>query len=758
MVLAHHLGGAYLLPAFLVAVLLFVLAAWFKRLRLWILPLLCICLGFIRLSYSEQPKSLLATCLKDEPGKLQNLVIEPRQLLSAEYNSYDVLVRRVGAVTLKERAIFYADSTLIPGARYKLIGNLKELVSDPILDFSPGKYNAKIYPVLGMELVQGGDKLSLIPALRQQLFRQLKENTGSDTGLAQALLLSDLSSKAEMRDVLSRGGLVHLIVVSGLHIYFIYYLIITILGFFLPRRIALFPALLLALAFTALNGWSPPVLRSLLMILIFSVGKLLSRRISSIQVMALSLWIVSLITPKEIFGLSLQLSYFSVFIITQGVPQIWVHPEDPWLKRFPRNLLHFVLTSVVASLGILPLTLYHFGMGSLNGIIGNLVAIPLTSLLLPLAFLLAILPAGWGITGIFSLSYLFLSQFFMDWAEWIAKLPFLIQWSYISFRVLLAGLILVMLLLWLTSGRWFWLKRWALPALAIILLLIFVPGLGRFRPGIYIYNCGDADCSLIRLDKDTELMIDTGGISGLVDVDEGLSSKQWQEDNWMQRRLLRHLHKSGVRELELLVITHLHNDHVGGLASLLKAARVKRLLLDSSALESDLWQDMKQEMDLSRTEVLGVEEGYSQKLGSAMLRILHPDDGFEQQDLNNRSLVLRLDWLGKRILYTGDIEEEAEAYLLQNHTDELQADFLKVPHHGSISSSSVDFVKAVGAKEAWISCSGSSRFRFPHPEVLERYTAEGTRVRKTAGKTIFVPDTEITAEDFLKTEEKSKRE
>lgn len=737
MVLAHHLSGALLWPAFLVAVPLFVTAVWCKKLRLWIMPLLLICLGYIRLSLVEEPRNLLAESLQDERSKLQSLVIQPRQLISAEYNSYDVLVLKVGEVTLRERAIFYADSTLIPGALYAGLCELRELISDPILDITPRRYSAKIYPVMGLKLLQDGKKPSFIPALRQKLFRRLKENTGSDTGLAQALLLSDLSSKNELREVLSRGGLVHLIVVSGLHIYFVYYLLVTVLGFVIPRRYGSLPALVLALGFTALNGWSPPVLRALLMIMILRLGKLLGRPISFLQIMALSLWIVSLISPLEIFGLSLQLSYYSIFIITQGVPYIWVHPEDPLLKRIPRYFLSFVLTNIIASLGILPLTLYHFGMGSLNGIIGNLLAVPLISLLLPLSFLMALLPPAWGLTATLSLSYRFLSQFFISWAGWVAELPFLIQYHYISFQWLLAGLILVMLLLLVFRGRWQRLRRLVLPALGLILLLLLFPKLGKFHPGIYVYNCGNADCSLIRLDPDTELMIDTGGVYGLVSVDNRLTREQLLDDNWMQRRLLKHLSKSGVRELELVVLTHLHNDHYGGLAALLKAIQVKRLVIDSQALESEIWHDLAQELDLSRTELLPVEGGDRLKLGSAVLHILHPDAEFEENDPNNRSLVLRVDWQGKRFLFTGDIEQEAESYLLQNQADEIRADYLKVPHHGSISSSTVDFVQAVGAEEAWISCAGNSRFRFPHPEVMRRYEAAGTRVKQTAGRTIF---------------------
>ena len=74
---------------------------------------------------------------------------------------------------------------------------------------------------------------------------------------------------------------------------------------------------------------------------------------------------------------------------------------------------------------------------------------------------------------------------------------------------------------------------------------------------------------------------------------------------------------------------------------------------------------------------------------------------------------------------------------MQNYPGQLRADYLKVPHHGSISSSSEDFVKAVDAGEAWISCAGHSRFRFPHPKVVQRYEAVGTVVTKTAGRTIF---------------------
>lgn len=144
-------------------------------------------------------------------------------------------------------------------------------------------------------------------------------------------------------------------------------------------------------------------------------------------------------------------------------------------------------------------------------------------------------------------------------------------------------------------------------------------------------------------------------------------------------------------------------------------------------------------IDLSGTRIHALADTMSLRFGSQTLTILHPDRNYVAIDDNNASIVCLFDDSEQRYLFTGDIEAEAEDYLLTNYADFLAADILKVPHHGSRGSSTAAFLDAVKAEEAWISCSASNVYGFPHPETLRRLKAAGMEVLTTAGGSISRP-------------------
>jgi len=188
-----------------------------------------------------------------------------------------------------------------------------------------------------------------------------------------------------------------------------------------------------------------------------------------------------------------------------------------------------------------------------------------------------------------------------------------------------------------------------------------------------------------------------------------------------------------------LILTHLHSDHAGGLAAICKHLRVKNVLISHQALSSRDWQMLSSAIDLSRTRVHALADTMSLHFGPQTLTIVHPDRNFIATDENNASLVCRFNDTMRRYLFTGDIEAEAEGYLLVNYPDLLAADVLKVPHHGSRGSSTAAFLDAVRAEEAWISCSAGNVYGFPHQETLQRLRAAGMEVLTTAGGSISRP-------------------
>jgi competence protein ComEC len=201
------------------------------------------------------------------------------------------------------------------------------------------------------------------------------------------------------------------------------------------------------------------------------------------------------------------------------------------------------------------------------------------------------------------------------------------------------------------------------------------------------------------------------------------------------------LRHARVRRLDYLVATHPQADHARGFGAILRDFRVGRFWDNGAPLRSE-WYGALREVAIQRGIYRDVvAEGYAANVvDGVQLDLLHPSATYQPQTKrrgdreaageNNRSLVLKLTYGAVSFLFTGDIEQEAESVLLQTRND-LRATVLKVPHHGSRTSSSEPFVHAVNPSVAVFSVPRESRFGHPHPLVIERYQALGVQLLRT---------------------------
>jgi len=176
---------------------------------------------------------------------------------------------------------------------------------------------------------------------------------------------------------------------------------------------------------------------------------------------------------------------------------------------------------------------------------------------------------------------------------------------------------------------------------------------------------------------------------------------------------LRHL---GLSRIDLMMVTHRDTDHSGGAASVLSALRVDKV---SSSLADSLGEPCV--------------AGQRWTWDGVAFEVLHPaaEAYAGNAKPNHLSCVLRIVAGGRRMLLTSDIEAPDEAALLQRYAGDLAADIMLVPHHGSKTSSTPDFIKAVGASEVIVPVGYRNRFGHPKPEVLARYEAQGSRLWRT---------------------------
>ena len=708
-------------------VVLMLLSAFVSKQRIVFLLLVFATLGGMRYVSSQRPTPLSKIFLSYDHIQ-QDAVFHVKQLLSRESGLYEIQLERLAGTALKDRLLLFSVQSLEPGKTYSALLEILPGRKDPVLDNYPSRHRAYIR----QGLTEQATRMKFVPvaAWRASLLASLDAKLGAQSDFTKALLFSDTSARRGYKEELTRSGMTHLIVVSGLHVWFIYLLCIVPLNVLFPRRIAEAVFLMLITFYAALNYWSPSVLRSVLMIGLLIIARWRSIPLSGAQMLAVSLLLITVVAPEQFFDIGLQLSYLCIGTILLGLPQItWLAERtipNYYIRSRLNNLLQLLLLNLVVGLAVLPLTLFYFGTGSLNGIIGNILGIPLTGALLMLGFVVLFLPGGSFIGAAYVHSYRFVLWVFEKWMLWVSRLPLYLENTWLDPWQLCGSLLIVVTgLIMLRSLKFNWRL---MPVAALGAVLIAVPQLLlRDAGGIYIFASGTSDCVLIRLEEGQNILVDTGQMA--------YNAKR----SWAESKLLPWLSKQRIRSLDWLILTHLDGDHSGGFPSLAKALTVRNVVVSDETMADPRWLDWQKQGLLRHSKVHCLSDTISYRIGETRLKFLHPDASFVAEDTNGASLVFRLDNAGRKYLFTGDADIVAEEHLLREYPEELDADYLKAGHHGSRSSNSPEFVRAVSPNEVWITASRRNRWNFPHPEPLNAFRRYAQSVRSTAEGTIYVP-------------------
>ena len=508
-----------------------------------------------------------------------------------------------------------------------------------------------------------------------------------------------LSPQGDLWATFNRTGTTHLMSISGLHVTMVAALLgwlvnrlwrhSPVLALRLPaQKAGLLAACLAAFVYTLLAGFAVPAQRTLYMLLVAALAMLSGRIMAPSRTLCLALLVVLLIDPWAVLAAGFWLSFGAVgALLYTGSAKVG---ETVGWRQHLAACGSIQWAATVASLPVLLLVFQQF---SLISPLANALAIPVVSFVItPLALLGAILP-WWPILAlahaVLDALMIFL-QWCAVWPVWQAPAPPL--WA-----AMLAGLgVFVLLLPRALPGR--------LLGLCLLVPAIFWP-MDKPPAGeawITVLDVGQGLASVIRTREHT-LIYDPGPLYS-AESDAG------------QRVVVPYLRWLGINRIDQLMVTHRDSDHSGGTASVLSAVKVGevRSSLDGAAGERCL-------------------DGQSWQWDGVLFEVLHPTarDYAVKGKANHVSCVLRVTAGGRRILLTSDIESADEAALLARHGDNLRADVLLVPHHGSRTSSTPAFLAAVGAGQAIIPVGYRNRFGHPRPDIVERYTAAGVRLWRT---------------------------
>jgi competence protein ComEC len=582
------------------------------------------------------------------------------------------------------------------------------------------------------------------------------------TGMMEAILIGEKSKLEKVwTENFRRTGTYHTLVIAGFHV--------TILAaclLFLLRICNLNP--MQALAITCLAAWlyalvsgcNAPAVRAAAGFTLYAGAKFFYRRGRVLNLLAAVAIVYLVYDPGQLFDAAFQLSFLCVAVIgafaapllaATSVPMAEAlrNPSavdaDPLLAprwaqfrielRLIAETIHPILLqplalllragvfayelaviSTVVQIGLaLPMAEY-FHRVSFSGFSSNLIVTPLMGALVPVGFLAIF--TGWHWTAALAGAMLHTSGRVVDWharldPNW--RIPDPPMWLALSF---LASLVILALVLNRKYLRWPALGA----ALTLFVLLVWQPSRPGSRPvflELTAIDVGQGDSLLIIFPTGTRMLIDGGGRLQFgrarpttFDTGEDVVSP--------------YLWSRGISHLDIVVATHAHQDHIGGLPAILENFRPNELWVGANPQP-----DLLASAALLKIPVVHQHSEPAFDLSGATVEILSPPEDFPAtKAVNNDSLAFRIRYGARSFLLTGDMEKPMEARLLSRGED-LHADVLKVGHHGSKTSTIQPFLDAVSPSIALISDGFENSFGHPHKDVLARLYERRATVLRT---------------------------
>ncbi len=613
------------------------------------------------------------------------------------------------------------------GDRLSISGSIEEPPEEG--DFSYKDYLAdrKIYSLISGDITLMKEQssfyrwlLGIKQALRSTVERLLPD---PESGLLVGILLGqDHTLPDYLQEAYRSTGLSHIIVISGFNISLIAQAMM-MASSRLGKQLGLWVSLATILLFALFVGWSPPVTRAAIMGALTIIAQLSGRKSHTPTSLAAATLLMMLISPRILWNVSFQLS----FAASAGL--IFIEPAIANRLALQGNAFStfrdLVLSTLVAQLMTLPIAWYHFGELSLIALPANILVLWAQPAILILGGCMTLLGMFWLPLGQLGAALVWpLLRYTNQVVEALAT-P---SWSLItlpqaSLWWILGIYALIGLFIWrrqrqphdesTNSGLRLpnWVAMLGLTALALVAITSRLPD-GSTH--IYFFDVGQGDAALVVSPGGRTILIDGGADPALLAARIGETLPYWQ------------------RNIDCVLATHADGDHLTGLVPLAERYDIG-LAIESPVMgETALVERWHEALEGRETPIVQAHRGQELEIGDSLhLSILHPSLTEARGDLdeNRYSIVAQLD-AGVSTLFTADIDMTAESILLAG-CDTLDADILKVSHHGAGTASGEAFLDVVSPELAIISVGFDNRYGHPSQECLARLVEAGIDIRRT---------------------------
>lgn len=553
---------------------------------------------------------------------------------------------------------------------------------------------------------------------------------------------------SRLQNAFNRAGVAHLLAISGLHMGIIATCGFLVLKWITTRfavllysgranKLAAMLTLMPVLCYALLSGLSPSTQRAVVMIALFLTAIVRAGPYHPVNTLAVAAFVICIVYPPSIFSVSFQLSFTAVTAIFFGMDLFFRSAAEPsanpdfWVFR---RIGRFMLISVFAIAGTLPLVMHHFQQASVLGVAANLIMVPWIGFAaVPLGLIGAMIypvsqtAGGWVLAGAHQILEPAVSLI-----KLISQSP---VGAFDTFSPTVVEVICAYSLL--ACAGLIWRARTKEIRKAAALMLIPVLLVSAADAGYWIHrrllhsdlritvlDVGQGHASLVEFPRGHTMLIDGGGFSDNTLFDVGA------------RILAPFLRQRKIGSIDTVVLSHPDADHLNGLLYILKHFKINEVI--TTGLSADTrgykkFQKILMQQQIPQPSLNRINA--SRPINGAWFDILFPlPDAATAcapcSGANNCGLVVRVRYQGKSVLFPGDIEACAEDLVVKKAGARARADILIAPHHGSKTSSTQGFLEAV-TPETVIIPVRQGRYPMPSPSVLDRYETAGIRIFRT---------------------------
>jgi competence protein ComEC len=608
------------------------------------------------------------------------------------------------------------------------------------------------HPEALVRLTTGGfGPLRQIYAWRERI-RQMLDNslTPASSEILQAMLIGETGFLTpDIRESFMASGTTHILSISGSHLALValvvFKLSVRVLRWFpadwlllMSRRLTVTRlAVLVTIApvtfYTILAGGQIATVRSLVMIYVYLGAVWFQRAGDAMNALAVAALLVALCEPRAIFSISFQLSFIAVLaMVLIGEKRSLLARDDKDGARIPEGKESQVLKlwnkfrmywgmTAAAGISTMPLVAHYFNQIGWVGFLSNLIIVPWVGMVIvPLGLACSVgailfettnLPLA-GLNDALVRGLYGVVRWFSHFPGAVIHVP--------------APPVSVLVAIYLGTALFVVIRhrgilKWGTAGLCSLIVLVWIARLWLSHPDgrlhVTFLDVGQGDAAWLEMPNGRTMLIDGGGAYGTFDMGRlVIAPYLWNTGHW---------------KIDCMVASHPQLDHMGGLSYIAKQFKIGEIWTNGVEKETEFYHRFQEVVKAKGIPEKVVTRGFEPvRWGKVRIQPLHPAPSDSTLSDNDRSIVLRIDYGGESILFTGDIERPGERLLL-GLGRRLRATILKVPHHGSRSSIDSEFLSKVNPVMAVISVGRNNPYGHPSPETIDAYRTLDAKIYRT---------------------------